>query len=118
MQCCGDPFTVRDMVRWTAVPADAALAIELGAAAPFGIDWIEEHHQEPTEQVSKIEGIVTDILAVEQMFVRKLPDQNKFVAVKGQARTNQLTEANGWESELTGRELPGYSFTGYLVTLS
>ena len=89
----------------------------LGVAASPGIDWIGGHHQEPTETLSTVTGIVSDIVAVCQRYERETAERNYFVPVARDIRTTTLTEATGWESEDDGTELPGCQFTGYVVSL-
>ncbi|MEV5324447.1 DUF6578 domain-containing protein [Nonomuraea fastidiosa] len=68
MACCGDPFSVGSEVSWTLAPADRKwLTQALGEETAATIEWVEEHHDEPTPDYITVEGQVTGI---SQIYVR------------------------------------------------
>ena len=117
MQCCGVPFRVGDNVTWTVLEAHDELATAFGPIEGADIAWLEEHHQED-DPMQTVTGTVVGIRSINQRFRRRWPGRNMFVGVDGDLVAADLESADGWESGDDDANPTGYSFTGYVVTLS
>ena len=118
LQCCGAPFSVGDLVSWTAIPSDGAQELnEIGPAEASGIEWYEEHHNEPDDPVSSVEGTIVGIRAIWQRYEPSTTQRMMSVPVWGDVYAEDRTKADGWESD--GDQSGGVHrvFTGYVVRI-
>ena len=106
IQCCGDPFSVGDKVKWTCV-----FPSETKCAHGILIDCDEEHHNGATHNV---EGIISKIIAERSEYPKgKSEVHYESIAVIHE----ELQYADGWESEYDNDENTERTFWGYIVTL-
>jgi len=118
LQCCGEPFTVGEAVKWTAVAgADAEfLTVVLGAERAAQITHAEEHHAEHLPP--SIEGVVRSIEAVQCRFAPREGGARVLFPVPDSLVLTTLTRADGSESEPgADAKAGGASFVGYVVGL-
>ncbi len=102
MQCCGKPFRVGSKILWTCYRTKS---VRNGTA----IFFYEEHHLGQTHCVN---GTVTRITAemCESPKAEGKLTRDKMIY-------NELSDANGWESERPDDESTRRSFMGYIVEL-
>lgn len=106
LQCCGDAFSVGEMVTWTCV-------MPKGYKNVHGIilDLEEEHHGFATHSVT---GTVTKILAERSEFPK---GQREVWYEKACTIQEEVKQADGWESEYKSDDTKDRTFWGYIVTL-
>jgi hypothetical protein len=110
MQCCGERFSVGDVVPWTLLEVDPEeYAAVVGGERARGIDFREEHHgreQPPTW---------LKVLAIVEVHCRyEVPpgsSGDEYRPVPGTTVLVPASEADGW-----AKARPGVGFRGYLVT--
>lgn len=116
MQCCGDPFTIGDRVKWP-----VCLLTGLKTSVDIGkIDYCYEAHG---AELFRLKGRVVKILGLYEKFVPsyKLPNgMQMFEGVDGELRelgsvsprSEFLHSAAGW-----GRHDDDYEISGYIIEL-
>ena len=114
LQCCGEPFSVGDVVTWTlsSEPDREWLSNAIGATPANSVTHAEGHHGDLPESCPRTTGRVT---AIKSAFCRYAPvraDDKTLYPVSGSARLFDVTRADGW-----GKESGDVRFNGYLVTL-
>lgn len=106
LQCCGDPFSVGDKVEWTCI-----MPREFNNAHGIIIDFEEEHHGFATHSIV---GTVSKIIAERSEF----PKGERVVWYhKAYTIQEELTHADGWETNYKDDETTDRTFWGYIVTL-
>ena len=106
LQCCGDPFSVGDKVEWTCI-----MPREFNNAHGIIIDFEEEHHGFATHSIV---GTVSNIIAERSEF----PKGERVVWYhKAHTIQEELTHADGWETNYKDDETTDRTFWGYIVTL-
>lgn len=106
IQCCGDPFSVGDKVKWTCIIPE-----NYKNAHGTIIDFEEEHHGFATHA---IEGIVTKIIAERSEFPR---GKREVWYYKAETIREELQHANGWESDKRDDDTTERTFWGYIVEM-
>lgn len=106
IQCCGDPFEVGEKVEWT-----CTMPTDFKNAHGVVIDFVEEHHGFSTHSIC---GTVEKIIAERSEFPK-----GKRIANYETAHTIQeeISKANGWESNFKDDETTERTFWGYIVTI-
>ena len=106
IQCCGDPFEVGEKIDWTCV-----MPTDFKNAHGIVLDFQEEHHGFATHSIC---GIVDKIVAERSVF----PKGRRVVRYEdAQTIKEEISKANGWESEFKDDETTERTFWGYIVTL-
>ena len=114
MQCCGEPFAIGSVVRWTLVPPDPDWFRSL--LGDIEVDASEEHHGLVEEGRVVTAGTVRSIYAV---YVKRAPlpegQPRVLFPVTGTAQLRSRSSATGWEDEEDRAD--DLTFEGYLVDL-
>ena len=106
IQCCGDPFSVGDKVDWTCI-------MPSGYKNAHGIitDFEENHHGFSTHSIS---GTVTKIIVERSEFPK---GQREAWYDKAEVIHEEISHADGWESEYKDDDTTDRTFWGYIVEL-
>ena len=117
LQCCGEPFEVGEVVRWTLVerPFEPVLADHTGRREVLLLTHAEEHHGDAPQDTPVTHGRVRRILAVTYEYAQVPGSARTFAPVEASGRTQELWRVDGWESELPP-DGPR-RFAGYVVDL-
>ena len=117
LQCCGEPFAVGDVVRWTLLerPVEEVLTDRTGRREVLALTHAEEHHGGAPEDTAVTEGRVRRVLAVTYEYAQVPGSARTFAPVGASGRTRELWRVDGWESELPHDDVRG--FAGYVVEL-
>ena len=118
VQCCGEPFAVGELVRWTLLeqPTEEVLADSGGSPEVVRLTHAEEHHGGLPEQTPPTAGRVRRIRAV-TFDHAEVPGQPRVLTrVPGSGVALDCRRADGWESELPAGG--GRQFSGYVVDLA
>ena len=115
MECCGVPFSVGDTVSWSATTWDDSLSFGAGVAAD--IQWREEHHNGPDDEVWPLAGAVTSIRAIWQRYELSTTQRMMMAPVAGDVAVENRTTAEGWEGDSHQPDGVHRTFIGYVVTL-
>ena len=106
IQCCGDPFEVGERIDWTCI-----MPTDIKNAHGVVLDFQEEHHGFATHSIC---GTVDKIVAERSEF----PKGKRVVRYEAaQIIKEEISKANGWESEIKDDETTERTFCGYIVTL-
>ena len=106
IQCCGDPFSVGDMIEWTCI----APSLSKNAHGRI-IDFDEEHHGSATHTIT---GTVSKIIVERSEFPKGKREANY---VKAETKYEEILHADGWESEIEDDDTTERTFWGYIVEL-
>lgn len=106
IQCCGDPFEVGEKVEWP-----CTMPTGYKNAHGVVIDFVEDHHGFSTFSVS---GTVDRIIAERSEFPKGKRILNYETAHTIQ---EEISKANGWESDFKDDETTERTFWGYIVTI-
>lgn len=106
IQCCGDPFSVGDMIEWTCI----APSLSKNAHGRI-IDFDEEHHGSVTHTIT---GTVSKIIVERSEFPKGKRETNY---VKAETKYEEIHHADGWESEIEDDDTTERTFWGYIVEL-
>jgi hypothetical protein len=114
MECCGDPFAIGSIVRWTVfTPPDFEwLSAVLGDEGAHRIDGAEEHHGGEQGEMCSIEGAVRSIEAVFCRYGPRGESDGAWYPVDRSGVLVPLSSASRTEHGVEGLE-----FVGYVVTL-
>ena len=105
IQCCGAPFQVGQKVDWTCI------CNGIKNAHGTLIDFQEDHHGFATHSIC---GTIDKIVAERSEF----PKGKRVVRYEdAQTIKEEISKANGWESEFKDDETTERTFWGYIVTL-
>lgn len=106
IQCCGDPFSVGDMVDWTCI-------MPSGYKNAHGIiiDFEENHHGFASHSIS---GTVTKIIVERSEFPK---GKREAWYDKACVIHEEIQHANGWESDYKDDDTTERTFWGYIVEL-
>lgn len=106
LQCCGRPFSVGDKVEWTCI-----MPQYYKNAHGIMLDFEEDHHGFATHSIV---GTVSKIIAERSEFPK-----GKWVVWYHKAHTIQeeISHADGWESDKKDDDTTERTFWGYIVEL-
>ena len=109
MQCCGEPFSVGDVVHWTAAASVGVEELEpiLGKAVAASIGWVEDHHD-----LAVTEAVTGTVRSVRAVFYRARVVDRVVLPVAGSGVLVPKSHVSGWE------ENDDLRFLGYIVTLT
>ena len=106
IQCCGEPFSVGDIVEWTCIKSKGK-----SNHHEIPVDFIEDHHAEGN---LTIVGTITKITAERS----ETPHDNKPISYdEVELIREELQHADGWESDFDSDEETQRFFWGYIVEL-
>mgnify|MGYP007023636831 FL=1 len=105
MQCCGQPFSINDMVRW-----DVFAFNETITDIPQTIEYIYDAHYETSDGLLTLQGIVHQINAIYTKY--KASTDNPQLLVPVSSLLKSLVKADGNEEEVNGM-----TFDSYIVVL-
>ncbi len=107
IQCCGNPFSVGDKVKWTCVKPKEKCKNAHGIT----INFEEDHHGQATHIIT---GIITKIIAERSEVAKEVKvicyDKTKIIR-------EELQQADGWESDYDDDNDTKRFFWGYIVEL-
>ena len=106
LQCCGDPFSVGERVKWTCNKPGW-----FKEAHGIALDYWEDHHGEDTHTII---GTITKIIA-ERSDVPYNDEPMNYDMVD--VIREEIQHADGWESEWESDESLRRAFWGYIVEL-
>jgi len=106
IQCCGDPFSVGEMIEWTCI----APSLSKNAHGII-IDFDEEHHGSATHTIT---GTVSKIIVERSEFPKGKREANY---EKAETKYEEIQHADGWESEIKDDDTTERTFWGYIVEL-
>ncbi len=106
IQCCGDPFSVGDMIEWTCI----APSLSKNAHGRI-IDFDEEHHGSATHTIT---GTVSKIIVERSEFPK---GQREAWYDMAEVIHEEISHADGWESEYKDDDTTDRTFWGYIVEL-
>ena len=109
MQCCGDPFNLRDTVDWLVKKWDSSWAFNITLGM---IDSIYEYHSSEWQKLFKITGKVTQITALYCSFIPDPDDPKEIKQIRKYGEKYPVINANGWEKNIGTQK-----FTDYIVWL-
>lgn len=104
IQCCGDPFSVGDRIEWT-----CHMPWEYKNAHGFPLDFEEDHHGSSTHTIT---GTVSRIIVERGEFPKGKRVENITPIHE------EITKADGWESNYPDDKDTERTFWGYIVMLN
>ncbi|MEP7764228.1 DUF6578 domain-containing protein [Sanguibacter sp. 25GB23B1] len=111
MQCCGEPFSVGDVVAWHVDDPDSEwLSAALGPEMAQRVAYAEERHSESPDDLPLQRGSVIAIHAAFSEYAPISADSTALYPVKGSAVLREVPRADG-----SDRLESGATFNGYVV---
>ena len=106
IQCCGDPFKVKDTVTWTVVKWN------FDTSNIKGLDKVDYYYENHDVEDFELIGTVEHIQCIYQKYTLDTKN-NVYIPTEGILKDFKKEIATGYEENLND-----FQFTGYLVTLN
>lgn len=105
MQCCGQPFSIGDIVRWDVFAFNKTLT-DVNQA----IEYIYDAHYETSDGLLILQGTIHQISAIYTKY--KSPADNSRLLIPVSSLLRSVVKADGYEAEIDGM-----TFNSYIVVL-